>query len=191
MNKPIVLFYKLSTLYEILSEINNLFNFDIYNILQESDLANLLKEGKNHFLIISETKINQIPNNQNIIVSNFPVKISNLLENINILLLKRKFVSQSEININDYQLDLNARILKLGKKKLKLTQKEAEVLLFIRNSNKDVSISSLRKKVWRYSSELETHTVETHVYRLRKKIEKKFHDKLFIISLKDGYKIKV
>ncbi len=189
MNKPIVLFYKLSTLYEILSEINNLFNFDIYNILQESDLANFLKERKNHFLIISETKINQIPNNQNIIVSNFPVKISNLLENINILLLKRKFVSQSEININDYRLDLNARILKLGKKRLKLTQKEAEVLLFIRNSNKDVSISSLRKKVWRYSSELETHTVETHVYRLRKKIKDAFNDDSFIKSKDNGYKI--
>ena len=116
-------------------------------------------------------------------------KTKNIIEKINIILLKKNFITQSKININDYQLDVNSRALKIGKKKLKLTQKETEIIFFIKNSNKEVSISSLKKNVWGHSSELETHTVETHVYRLRKKIKDFFNDSKFIKSTDNGYKI--
>ena len=131
----------------------------------------------------------EIQGDNNIILPKFPIKVFNLIEKINIFLLKKNFVTQSKININDYQLDINSRALKMGKKKLKLTQKETEIIFFIKNSNKEVSISSLKKNVWGHSSELETHTVETHVYRLRKKIKDFFNDSKFIKSTDNGYKI--
>ena len=73
---------------------------------------------------------------------------------------------------------------------LSLTEKETKILNFLNNSKKPITISNLQSEVWGHKLKLETHTVETHVYRLRKKVEKKFNDKSFIISLKNGYKIK-
>ena len=73
--------------------------------------------------------------------------------------------------------------------KISLTEKEAKIIIFLYNNKKPSSIVDLQKEVWGHKSKLETHTVETHIYRLRKKIEKKFNDKIFITSLKSGYKI--
>ena len=74
-------------------------------------------------------------------------------------------------------------------KTLQLTEKEIKIISFLNNFKGPVSIKKLQTEVWGYKSKLETHTVETHVYRLRKKVEKKFNDKSFIISFKNGYKI--
>ena len=74
--------------------------------------------------------------------------------------------------------------------KLKLTEKEINTIIYISKSNKPVSIDELQEKVWSYQSDIETHTVETHIYRLRKKILSTFRNKEFIISKKDGYQIK-
>ena len=73
--------------------------------------------------------------------------------------------------------------------KLKLTEKEANIIVYLFQSDNSVSVDRLQFDVWGYRSKLETHTVETHVYRLRKKILKKFNDNNFIISNKNGYKI--
>ena len=73
--------------------------------------------------------------------------------------------------------------------KLKLTEKEINTIMFLSKSNKPVSVDELQEKVWSYQSDIETHTVETHVYRLRKKILKTFDDNKFIISKKNGYQI--
>ena len=78
--------------------------------------------------------------------------------------------------------------MNLNNNKLALTEKEIKILMFLKNSNKAVNIKQLQKEVWGYKSKLETHTVETHVYRLRKKIFKAFKDNKFIISTKEGYK---
>ena len=72
---------------------------------------------------------------------------------------------------------------------LSLTEKEAKIIIYLNKSKKPKSIFDLQKEVWDHKSKLETHTVETHIYRLRKKIEKKFNDKIFISSLKGGYKL--
>ena len=189
MSKSIVLLYNLSNLYEILSEINNLFNFEIHSVEGEEKLKNFLYENKNTLVVLSRSKISQLPQDQNIILSQFPIKIFSLIESINIVLLKRKFINQSEIQINEYKLDVNSRLLIFRDKKLKLTQKETEIILFIKNYKKDVSINNLKKNVWGHSSILDTHTVETHVYRLRKKVKDFFNDNNFIISTHDGYKI--
>ena len=74
--------------------------------------------------------------------------------------------------------------------KLKLTEKEINTITYLSKSDKPVSIDELQKKVWSYQSDIETHTVETHIYRLRKKILNTFNDKDFIISEKNGYQIK-
>ena len=73
---------------------------------------------------------------------------------------------------------------------LKLTEKEIDTIIYLSKSNKPVSIEELQKEVWSYQSDIETHTVETHIYRLRKKILNTFGDKEFITSKKNGYKIK-
>ena len=72
-----------------------------------------------------------------------------------------------------------------------MTEKENNTIIFLSKSKKPVSVSELQKKVWSYQSDIETHTVETHIYRLRKKISKAFNDKQFIISEKNGYFINI
>ena len=86
---------------------------------------------------------------------------------------------------------MNSRVMQFDKKLLQLTEKEMKIITFLNNSKGPVTINKLQSEVWGHKSKLETHTVETHVYRLRKKVEKKFNDKFFIISLKNGYKIEV
>ena len=112
-----------------------------------------------------------------------------MIEKFNIEFLKKKFNQQSKINIGDYKINLNSRELLSFKDKIKLTEKESTIILYLSKSNKPISIEELQSKVWGYQSELETHTVETHIYRLRKKIFKVFNDENFIISKKNGYQI--
>ena len=73
--------------------------------------------------------------------------------------------------------------------KLKLTEKEINTITYLSKFNKPVSIDELQEKVWSYQSDIETHTVETHIYRLRKKISKVFKDESFILSKDDGYEV--
>ena len=100
-----------------------------------------------------------------------------------------KQIDKSELKINQYTIDLNSRELIEKNIKLKLTEKEANIIVYLFQSDNSVSVDRLQFDVWGYRSKLETHTVETHVYRLRKKILKKFNDNNFIISNKNGYKI--
>ena len=106
---------------------------------------------------------------------------------LNINLLKQKYNNQSEISLKKYKIDLNSRKIFTADKFLKLTEKEIEIILFLNSQNKSKNIQDLQKEVWGYISDLETHTVETHIYRLRKKIKENFNDENFIISSKAGY----
>ena len=100
--------------------------------------------------------------------------------------MKTKFNKQSNFKIGKYILDLNSRTLSYENNFLNLTEKESDMLIFI-NKNKKVSLKKLQENVWKYASNLETHTVETHVYRLRKKILKTFNDNSLIENDRDGY----
>ena len=112
------------------------------------------------------------------------------LKKINIEFLKIQFNSQSEVKVNNYIINLNSREMLANNIKLKLTEKEINTITYLSKSEKPVSIDELQEKVWSYQSDIETHTVETHIYRLRKKILNTFNDKDFIISEKNGYQIK-
>ena len=118
---------------------------------------------------------------------NLPFKILYLLEQINVKFIQQVYISHSDINVKNYALDLNARILKKNNQELKLTEREIEAIIFLQNKNEPVSVEKLQKEVWKYGEDLETHTVETHIYRLRKKISEKFLDEKFIINNKEGY----
>ena len=119
-----------------------------------------------------------------------PIKIFKLIEKLNVQFLKLQFNEQSDISINDYIVNLNSREISLKNIKLKLTEKEVNIIIYLSNTKTPVSIDELQKEVWGYQSDIETHTVETHIYRLRKKIFKIFNDASFLISKKNGYQIK-
>ena len=112
-----------------------------------------------------------------------------MIDKINTNLLKQKFSFQSSINIKDYILNLNSRVISKKENELKLTEREIEIILFLKDKKKPQNINILQKEVWSYVTDLETHTVETHIYRLRKKISDKFKDNNFILSSKEGYSI--
>ena len=102
--------------------------------------------------------------------------------------MKNKFIDQSHITISEYNLDLNSRKISQGNKSLNLTERETNLIIFIKDK-KNVTIKELQKMVWDYSTDLDTHTVETHVYRLRKKMKETFGDENFILNTSNGYSI--
>ena len=184
MNNENLVIYDFKILYEILSEINNYINFKLTSVDKISDLN--LKD-QNDYLLISNKKVKNIENQ--ITLNNFPIDIIKLIESINIKFLKKKYSQQSDIDIGDYKLNLNSRKIFNGTKSLNLTEREADIVVYLNNSKKPVKISKLQTEVWGHNSKLETHTVETHIYRLRKKINDIFEDNNFIKSSKSGYVI--
>ena len=182
-----LIIYKFTSLYHILEELDLDLNFRISFIDNENSLINKVKKY-NNYLIISNEKYLDI-NNQ-FILDNLPINIFRLIEKINIQFLKLQFNSQSSVQVKDYTIDLNSREILINNTKLKLTEKEINTIIYLSKSNQSVSINELQKKVWSYQSDMETHTVETHIYRLRKKISSTFNDEEFIVSKKNGYQIK-
>ena len=182
-----LIIFKFTPLYHILEELDLELNFKITFADNLNSLNEKIKNLNNH-LIISNKKYPEI-NNQ-YVLDNSPINIFNLVEKLNIEFLKLQFNSQSEVKVNNYTIDLNARKMLLKNTKLKLTEKEINTIQYLAKSDKPVSIDELQEKVWSYQSDIETHTVETHIYRLRKKILKAFNDNEFIISEKNGYQIK-
>ena len=184
MNNENLVIYDFKILYEILSEINNYINFKLISVDKLSDLN--LKD-QNDYLLISNKKIKNVENQ--LTLNNFPIDIIKLIESINVKFLKKKYSQQSDIDIGDYKLNLNSRKIFNGTKSLNLTEREANIVIYLNNSKKPVKISKLQTEVWGHNSKLETHTVETHIYRLRKKINDIFEDNNFIKSSKSGYVI--
>ena len=184
MNNQNLVIYDFKILYEILREINNYINFKLISVDKVSDLN--LKD-QNDYLLISNKKIKNVENQ--ITLNNFPIDIIKLIEGINVKFLKKKYSQQSDIDIGDYKLNLNSRKIFNGTKSLNLTEREANIIIYLNNSKKPVKISKLQTEVWGHNSKLETHTVETHIYRLRKKINDIFEDNNFIKSSKSGYVI--
>ncbi len=203
MNIHNIIIFEFDSLYKILSEIKNNLPFKINNLKKlESKDSNffeyslvitnyinknfLLKErkiDKNKILFLTKEK----KNNQHI---TYPIQIKNLIEKINIKLIKQKYNNQSYLKVSNYILNLNSRIISKNNNSLKLTEKEINIILFLNDHKNPQKVSILQNQVWGYLSELETHTVETHIYRLRKKISDNFKDNNFIISTDDGYLIK-
>jgi len=182
-----LIIYKFTSLYHILEELGLDLNFRIISVDSKVSLYEKSKNLKN-YIIISNKKYPDIDNQ--FVIENIPINIFRLLEKINIEFLKIQFNSQSHIKLNNYTIDLNSREMFIESTKLKLTEKEINTITYLSKSIKPVSINELQEKVWGYQSDIETHTVETHIYRLRKKILNTFNDNEFIVSKKNGYQIK-
>ena len=186
MSHKKLIIYEYDSLFNILNEIKENLNFEPIRA-QENDFQNIVSNLTSDFLIISKKNLEKI-NNQ-IILRELPIKMNNFIELINVQYLKNKFNLQSNINIGSYNLNLNSRKIIKNDIDLDLTERETNIIIYLIKSKMPVKIDELQKEVWGYSPELETHTVETHIYRLRKKMKEKFGDENFILSLKNGYKI--
>ena len=182
-------------LYEILDEIKENLSYKIIKFENEEDFKKVTGLDIINCLIISKTSQKVLLNN-NITYKNFldfndfPLPLKKLLELINIKLIKLRFNHQSKITIKEYELNLNSKVLSKDIFSLKLTEKEIEIILYLNNTKIKHDVVDLQKNIWGYSINTETHTVETHIYRLRKKIFQSFGDENFIVSKKNGYQIK-
>ena len=194
-------------LYNIFEEIKDNLSFKVANFIRTDDFLKFLNESKtdnkNFFIITTINnkdfllkkikfnknnifflckKNNKIENDDNYNIFNYPIDIRNFIEKINIQLIKYKYSFQSKIKVKNYFLDLNSRIILRDNKSLKLTEREMDIILFLNDSKVPQKINILQNLVWGYSSKL-----ETHIYRLRKKISNSFQDEHFIISTDNGY----
>ena len=155
-----------------------------------------LKEIKN-YLLVNEPVVLFLNNKDyikknNLVLLDFhislelPIEIFSFKEILNILITKYNFFKKSKIIINDYEIDSNERSITKNKVKVKLTEKELELILSLNNNN-GLNKSFLLKSIWKHSLELDTHAFETHLHRLRKKINKYFKDKNFIVEKNSFY----
>ena len=192
MQNVIIINY--NSLYEIFDDLKENLPFKIIKFKNEDDFFKDNSLDKRKSLIILNTKMKLLFNHglheSNILYLNdLPLSFEKLLEKININLIKLRYSLQSKIIIKDFQLDINSKHLSKFGITLKLTEKEIEIILYLNKKKINCDIADLQKNIWGYSTNIETHTVETHIYRLRKKIDKVFKDKKFIVSQKNGYLI--
>ena len=180
---------------KIFIEIKDYFDFDINYFNEKKNLIKKIDEDKkfleNSIIIVKQKDFSSLKSKTNEkqihCIAKFPIKISNLIDELNTRLIQQNYSAQSNIIINKYLLDINSRTLKKFENELKLTEREIDTIIFLKKQNKPVKVDVLQKKVWKYGEDLETHTVETHIYRLRKKIKDTFNDDKFIQSKRDGY----
>ena len=192
MDKPSINIIEFKELYNILLELDSITNFKINYYNSESEILQLQESKKiniNYSTIILKKHSKKINEKNVIVFEELPNRIDKIIDKINIHLIKQKYNLQSNLKIGEYSLDLNSRTIFKNQKKLNLTEREIDILIFLSKQKEPQKIDILQNKVWNYSSNLETHTVETHIYRLRKKIKDTFNDDNFIISKKDGYVI--
>ena len=195
MIKQNVYIINYNSLYEILHEIKENLSFNIIKFENEDNFISNFDLDFTNSLIISKSS-KKLSTNKKIKdlfllnVSDFPLPLSKLLELINIKLIKLRFNYQSKIEIKGYQLNFNSKFFIKNNLSLKLTEKEIEIILYLNQTKMIHDVEDLQKNIWGYSMDMETHTVETHIYRLRKKILKIFGDDKFIVTEKNGYQIK-
>ena len=178
-----LIIYEYQILYKILREIKEYLNFEILDINQEKFQKLEFDKFENYLILSSKNSLNL---KNFFVLQDLPIKLDKLIQIININFLKNNFAKQSEVKVGKYKLDLNSRKIIMENQYLSLTEKETDMIIFIK-SKKNVTIKELQNIVWGYSSDLETQTVETHIYRLRKKMLEIFKDYEFIKHDNDGY----
>ncbi len=192
MIKQNIFIINFNSLYEILEEIKENLTFEITKYENEETFITANHVDINNSLIIGkfnqELLLNENLSEKNFLnVKNFPLSLNKFIELINIQLIKLKYNYQSKVNIKGYDLNLNSKFLSKDDVFLKLTEKEIEIIIYLKKNKLKHNVQELQKNIWSYSPDMETHTVETHIYRLRKKISDKFNDKSLILSHKKGY----
>jgi len=183
------------SLYIILNEISDLIQYEFIAINKNdfTKLENNKTETIEGYIFIVQNE-NIIKNSKVLLKNNYlvlnktPIQLIKFIEKLNILFLNINYKNNSNIYINDYVINTNNKTIFKNNLSLKLTEKELKLLKFLNlKKNYPQNIQSLENEIWKYTQDLETHTVETHIYRLRKKIEEKFLDYNFIKSNKLGY----
>ena len=192
MIKQNIFIVNFDLLYEILEEIKDNLSFNIVKFNKVEDFLKSPNLSSNDLLISQRSNLNSLLNkgvNKDHILffEDIPISINKIIELINIQLIKLRFNHQSKVRIKQYELNLNSKFFSNGSTNIKLTEKEIEIILYLNDTKKKHDVLDLQKNIWKYSEEIETHTVETHIYRLRKKISNKFNDENFILSDKNGY----
>ena len=192
MIKQNIFIVNFDLLYEILEEIKDNLSFNIVKFNKVEDFLKSPNLSSNDLLISQRSNLNSLLNkgvNKDHILffEDIPISINKIIELINIQLIKLRFNHQSKFRIKQYELNLNSKFFSNGSTSIKLTEKEIEIILYLNDTKKKHDVLDLQKNIWKYSEEIETHTVETHIYRLRKKISNKFNDENFILSDKSGY----
>ena len=158
-----------------------------YDILKDGDVKNEIK--KENCIKILATFKNDKPNNLFDNYIELPASLKEINEVVEKSSSKKKFVENSSIKIKDYILDKNERKLSNKKNKVVLTEKETLLLELLVSNKKPITKNLILSEVWQYAADADTHTVETHIYRLRKKINDVFSDEKFILNNKEGYYI--
>tara|TARA_B100001778_G_scaffold305433_1_gene284081 strand:+ start:132 stop:764 length:633 start_codon:yes stop_codon:yes gene_type:complete len=138
-------------------------------------------------ILIQENNKNNFNQNMFSLVVKLPLDVVEFNQDIINLCMKFEFDNNSLIKIKEYFLDKNERILKKDDIFLKITEKEIDFIEILHSSNKPLNRDFILKNIWNYSSDTDTHTVETHIYRLRQKIKNSFDDDSFIKNSKNGY----
>ena len=166
----------LSNFYDIISELKEHIGYEISKFDNKEIFLDKHKSKgisiENSILVVHEKEYNFFVKNVNedqIIKFKPPVNIFTFIENLNVKFIQKKYHDQSNVNVKDFSLNINSRELKKDKLTLKLTERETDMILYLNDSKKPVNVETLEKEIWQHSSDLETHTVETHIYRLRKK----------------------
>ena len=185
MIKQNLIVYAIPILFEVLKELEEQLNYNIIFASKKKDLND--KDISDYLILTSKKDLNFV----NIINLSLPLKISNLIEKININFMKLRTKEQASIQIGDFLLNINSRKLELKLNSVNLTEKEVNLIMFLKNMVVPVNIEKLQQEVWGYKNQLESHTVETHIYRLRKKIFNKLNVNNFILSDKKGYYLKI
>lgn len=196
-----------SVLTEILTEIQNLVNIHVETYQSFDDFISKILKKDNKIIIssienydlfkkskiaipiiyINKEKYLDKEKFKDVEIINLPIQIKIFIEKIKLFYLKIHFLNSSSIDLLDYKINLNNREIIKNDNKLKLTEREIDLLLFLKKSKNPQSINSILESVWGYSKGLETHTIETHVHRLRKKFFNSFKEKNLIKNNKDGY----
>ena len=175
---------------ESINKVNK--NSVVVFFIDEKNIENLAKFKNHNFsLLIVKNKLKNIKQIKNISEEQIssPFKILDFKNKINFLAAKKKFKESSLIQLGNYIIDQNERKIEKDKKILKLTEKEINLLIFFASNKNSINKEFILKNLWHYSSETDTHTVETHIHRLRKKIFEKFGDENFIKNNEQGYYI--
>ena len=192
MIKQNIFIVNFDLLYEILEEIKDNLSFNIVKFNKVEDFLKSPNLSSNDLLISQRPNLNSflstgVNKDHILFFEDIPISINKIIELINIQLIKVRFNHQSKVRIKQYELNLNSKFFSNGSTNIKLTEKEIEIILYLNDTKKKHDVLDLQKNIWKYSEEIETHTVETHIYRLRKKISNKFNDENFILSDKNGY----
>ena len=194
MIKQNVFIINFNSLYEILDENKENLSFNIikHEKIEELFLDKIF-DKKNSLLIvksINKSNLNKNFGDKNILCfQNLPILFDRLIELINVQLIQIKFNHQSRVIVKGYELNLNSKTIYKDNLILKLTEKEIEIILYLSKNKNKHNILDLQKNIWGYTADMETHTVETHVYRLRKKMSNKFNEDNFILSYPEGYSL--